>query len=80
MAYTHERLAADLAAAVTAYDRKQSTKRCFNAYALAQYLRGTDRVVEAVTAGLTVRDAVASVFTDRLRDNILKAMNIPNVS
>jgi hypothetical protein len=65
-------LKSDLEHIVTAYDKKQSTKKNYNIYAIAQYLKRVDEVLMAVKKGKSVKDAVSDGFNDRLRDFILK--------
>ena len=67
-----------LLSAVTEYDRKQSTKKFYNIYALAQYLMAVDRARDAMADdGLTLRDALISAFNGRLLDVCLKAVGEP---
>lgn len=64
--------------AVTEYDRKQSTKKGYNIYALAHYLMAVDRARDAmVDEGLDLRAALISCFNGRLLDVCLKAVGEP---
>lgn len=63
--------------AVTAYDRKQSTKRFYNHYALAQYFERIEEICADVERGADVRKAVVAGFSDRLLDHCLRALNMP---
>ena len=60
--------------AVTEYDRKQSTKRGYNIWALPQYLSRIDSIEVDIAAGSSVRDALVAAFSGRLLDACLKAM------
>jgi hypothetical protein len=60
---------------LTTYDRKQSTKRGFNPYALAQYFMALDTCAEMVAEGKTWPQAISAVFTDRIEALLLKAVN-----
>ena len=51
---------------LTQWDIKQSTKRGYNPYALAIYLRQAERIVESVNQGATISDAIDEHFCDRL--------------
>jgi hypothetical protein len=62
--------------AVTEYDRKQSTRKHYNRYALPQYLMAIDHVTNAVNCGRTRRDALVDKFNGRLLDVCLKALNM----
>lgn len=63
-----------LAHAVTAYDRKQETKKGHNPYAIAHYLHAVDDAVALIEKGSTVRAALLATFNDRLLDVALKAV------
>jgi hypothetical protein len=67
-----------LSHAVTEYDRKQSTKRGYNPYALGIYFERVEEVLKDIAAGASPREAVIAGFNDRLRDHILRAMCQPN--
>lgn len=64
--------------AVTQYDIKQSTKKYYNHYALAQYLMAVDRARDAMADdGLTLRAALITAFNGRLLDVCFKAVGEP---
>lgn len=64
--------------AVTQYDMKESRKKYYNIYALAQYLMAVDRARDAmVDDGLDLRAALISCFNGRLLDVCLKAVGEP---
>jgi hypothetical protein len=73
-------LASQLANAVTTFDRKQSTKRGYNRYALGQYLQRVDEIVADVAAGATPRQAVMVAFSGRLRDAALRGIGEPKAT
>jgi hypothetical protein len=60
--------------AVTAYDRKQSAKRCYNVYALAQYLTRVDDVLADIEAGANPFDAINAGFCGPLLSYVTKAV------
>lgn len=62
-----------LIAAATAYDRKQSTKRGYNPYALGIYFERIDAVCQDIDHGKPVRQALLDGFNDRLLTIMLKA-------
>lgn len=61
-----------LAHAVTAYDRKQSTRPHYNANALGIYLGRAEDVAAAIAAGASPRDAICDGFCGPLQTFILK--------
>jgi hypothetical protein len=63
--------------AVTTYDRKQSTKKYYNVYALAQYLKRVGEIVADIERGADVRKAVVTGFSGRIADACLKALQLP---
>jgi hypothetical protein len=65
---------ARLVHAVTAYDRKQSTKRGYNPYALGQYLERVEMIMGDIANGAEPRKAILAGFNDRLLDHCLKAV------
>jgi hypothetical protein len=65
---------ARLVHAVTAYDRKQSTKRGYNHYALGQYLERIEMIMDDIANGSDPRKAIVAGFSDRLLDHCLKAL------
>lgn len=62
---------------VTEYDRKQSTKRGYNIYALSQYLNAIEVAEIRMEKGRTLREALVSSFNGRLLDRLLKAVGEP---
>lgn len=62
---------------VTSYDRKQSTKKGYNHYALGIYFQRIEEICADVAAGADVRKAVTAGFTGRLVDTCLRALNLP---
>lgn len=69
-----------LIAAVTEYDRKQSTKKQYNRYALAQYLARVDEVMDDIANGASVRDAVFAGFVGQLGDACMRSLGLPIVT
>lgn len=63
--------------AVTEYDRRQSTRRGYNRWALPQYLGACTSAEEDIAAGKPVRAALVSNFCGRLLDVVLKAVGEP---
>lgn len=63
--------------AVTAYDRKQSSKRGYNQYALGIYFQRIDEVCADIERGADVRAAIVAGFTGRLADHCLRALSLP---
>ncbi len=63
--------------AVTEYDRKQSTKRGHNRYALAQYLARIELIALDISSGAAPREAVLAGFSGRLADACLRAIGEP---
>lgn len=71
MPYDLSRLPADLAHAVTRFDRARASRRGYNPNALALYLERAAEVAAEVADGASVRAAVSRGFNDRLRDSVL---------
>jgi hypothetical protein len=63
--------------AVTEYDRKESTKRGYNMYALAMYIGRVNDVEEDVNSGVPLRQALLRGFNGRVLDVCLKAVGEP---
>lgn len=61
-----------LVMAATEYDRKQSTKRGYNRYALSQYLARISEVVADIEAGADIRKALVAGFNGPLCAKLLK--------
>lgn len=62
--------------AVTEYDRKQSARKSYNRYALAQYLGAVENASNAINCGTCRREALVDYFNGRLLDVCLKALNL----
>lgn len=60
--------------AVTEFDRKSSTKRGYNPYALGIYMQRVDEVCADIERGASPRKALCAGFNDRLLDHCLKAI------
>lgn len=61
----------------TQYDIKESNKKYYNRYALAQYFKAIDGVVEDVEKGMDTRKAICASFNGRLCAAMLKALGLP---
>jgi hypothetical protein len=74
-------LESKLVHAVTAWDKKQMTKRGYNIYALPQYLLRCDEAIADIRRGAgrdaDIRCALIANFCDRLLDVVLKAADLP---
>jgi hypothetical protein len=71
---TNAEIHCKLVHAVTNYDRKQSTKRGYNVYALPQYFAALDEVLKLVDAGKMWPQAISAVFNDRLEAFLLRSL------
>lgn len=71
--HTHHKLTH----ALTEYDRKQSTRKYYNRYALPQYFGALQSVTEAVDGGQSLRKALTDNFCGRLLDVLLKSVGEP---
>lgn len=60
--------------AATEYDRKQSTKRGYNPFALGQYFAAIDETMSEVEKGISVQAALANHFNDRLLTALVKVV------
>lgn len=60
--------------ALTAYDKKQSTKKGYNPYALGHYAAALSRTAEMVENGAELREAIIRCFLGRLQTALLKAV------
>jgi hypothetical protein len=65
-----------LALAATAYDRKQSTRRHYNPYALGQYLMRIEEVIDDIDRGTPIDHALAAGFTGRLLSHLARAAGV----
>jgi hypothetical protein len=63
--------------AFTEHDRRESLKRHYNRYALAQYCEAGSRVAAYVSLGYNQRDAVLACFCGPLANKILRALGLP---
>ena len=63
--------------AVTQYDQKQSKKKCYNCYALPQYIARVQEVVEDIDRGADIRQAITRGFLGSLGNVCLKALDLP---
>jgi hypothetical protein len=61
-----EQLELRLTNAVTNYDRRESTKRGYNHYSLAQYLAAVGEVIGEVRQGVPIETALSHFFCDRI--------------
>lgn len=68
------KLRSTLLHAVTQYDRKQSTKRHYNIYALPQYLGRVQDVITDIDAGAEPIAAISAGFSGPLQSFILKSV------
>lgn len=60
--------------ALTEYDRKQSSRRGYNHYALARYMRLATDVAQAIDKGEHPRNAARSRCCDRLLAVVLRSL------
>ena len=58
------------------YDRRQSTRRGYNRYALGLYLARIEDICVKVEGGADPATAIRQGFLDRLRDVMLKAADL----
>ncbi len=66
-----------LVSTVTQYDIKESKKKYYNIYALAQYLNACDNIKTDVESGKSLRAAIVSNLCGRLCDTCLRAVGEP---
>jgi hypothetical protein len=62
-----------LISAATRFDERNSRRRGWNPYALAQYFAAIDGICNAVDNGMSVESAIARFTNDRFQDVLLKA-------
>ena len=69
-------LRSQLVRIATEHDRKESTKRFHNRYALAQYFMAIDRVISdlGLNPSMLTRDAILEQFTGQLCDRMLRGL------
>lgn len=63
--------------ALTEYDRKQSTKKGYNRFALGMYCQALQNTMAEIESGSTIRAALKHNFCGRLLDVCLKAAGEP---
>jgi hypothetical protein len=61
---------------LTAYDKKQSSKKSYNNYALGIYLNQLDNVILDIELGADARAAIVAGFNGRLLDFVLRGLGI----
>lgn len=61
--------------AVTSYDRKQSTKRGHNPYALGHYFAALNEAEAMTIKGTAWKQALEAVFCDRILQVCLSALD-----
>jgi hypothetical protein len=69
-----------LVSAAVEFDRKQSTKRGYNIYALPQYLQAIESAEECIAKGADVREVLCGHFNDRLLNAMIKAAGLPRAT
>ena len=65
-----------IVSALISYDKKQSTRKGYNPYALPQYLAAVDNVESRMAKGYTLREAIIKSYLDRLCDAVLRALGL----
>ena len=60
--------------AATEYDRRQEARPGYNPYALPQYMRAVDNIMEYVGEGTPIRQAIVWCATGRLATALLRAV------
>lgn len=66
--------------AVTAYDRKQSTKKFYNHYALGHYCRAVGNTFRHVENGAELRTAILNCFVGQLANVVLKSVKLDKMT
>lgn len=66
-----------LSQALTTYDRKQSTKKHHNPYALGLYFQALERCERMSSAGHDLRLCLLNCFNGKLLDYLLKTLKLP---
>ena len=69
-------LHAKLVMILTEYDRRQSTRKNYNKYALGQYFRAIENVEDAIMAGKSLEDALPEGFCGPLLRYIAKKLGL----
>ena len=67
---------AQLVNIVTEYDRRQSTRKGYNRYALAHYCRAVDDVMARVDAGAPIEQALKAGFCGALLRHVAKKLDL----
>lgn len=70
---THQRIVS----ALTEHDRRMSTRRGYNRYALGLYMVAVGRLDEALAAGTDLRRAILDNFCGLIADKLLRATGLP---
>ncbi len=76
-AWKAQPLADRLLHVLTEYDRKQSTRRGYNIYALAHYMAALARIREDLAGGIETRRAITSHFCGQLANLCLREAGLP---
>lgn len=63
-----------LVSALTEYDRKQSKRKHYNPYALAQYFAALDEALEDYEVSGDINKSLEKYFCDRVLTVVLKAV------
>ena len=63
--------------AVTGFDRRASTRKGHNPYALGQYFQRVDEVCADIDNGADPRAAILAGFSRRVANTCLKALGLP---
>lgn len=71
-----EKIRFKLVSSVTQYDKQQSGKRFYNAWALPQYLAAIDRAMVEIEKGLSPIRALAANFSEPLFSRLVKALGL----
>ena len=69
-----------LISAVTAWDRKQLSKKHHNPHALVIYIERVDEVMRDIESGTNPRAAIIRGFNDRLLDHCLRSLDMETAS
>ncbi len=72
--FERKRIARELTHVLTQWDRKQSSRKDYNRYALGIYLGRVDDVVERLARGESMMQAFRANFNDRLLQHVIDNM------
>ena len=61
---------------LTEYDRKQSTKKSYNRYALGHYMKAVGTVAEAIDGGAPLHEALKQGFCGSLLRHVAKRLGV----